>query len=37
MRTLLLLPGASVERVGDLLLDRRGYRAERAGERGTDS
>ncbi|WP_367340457.1 cobalamin biosynthesis protein [Aminivibrio sp.] len=37
MRTLLLLPGSSVERVGDLLLDRRGYRAERAGKRGADS
>ena len=37
MRTLLLLPGSSVECVGDLLLDRRGYRAERAGERGADA
>ncbi|MBL3540469.1 cobalamin biosynthesis protein [Aminivibrio sp.] len=37
MRTLLLLPGSSVERVGDLLLDRRGYRAERAGEREANS
>lgn len=29
MRTLILLPGISVERVGELLLDRRGYRSEK--------
>jgi cobalt-precorrin 5A hydrolase/precorrin-3B C17-methyltransferase len=31
MRTLILLPGSSVEDVNGMLLDRRGYRRERAG------
>lgn len=36
MRTILLLPGVSVERVGTLLLDRRGYRAEKETIQGRD-
>jgi len=36
MRTLILLPGSSVERTGDVLLDRRGYKSERAGGKGCD-
>lgn len=34
MRTLILLPGSSVEQEGNVLIDRRGYRTERADREG---